>query len=94
MRQSELLLSINHEFMDFSSHAPADIFVLLSWTCGLYTACVRSDPDFVESTSWRVVIGSMAMLLDMLLVSSNAKPSLKHGGLVRTRRALRSVREI
>lgn len=77
----------------FSSHAPSDLFVLLSWTCGLYTTCVRSDPDFVESNSWRVVIGSMAMLLDMLLVSSIAKPSLKHGGLVRTRRALRSVRK-
>lgn len=33
----------------------------------------------------------MAFLLDMLTESSAAKPSLKHGGLVRVRRALRSA---
>ena len=49
---------------------------------------------FVQSSSWQVLVRSMTILLDMLLSSSNAKPSLKHGGLVRTRRALRSVRNM
>lgn len=74
-----------------SSYAPADIFVLLSWSCGLLTTCVRANPDFTSTHLWRVLIGTTALLLDMLSDSTNAKPSLQHGGLVRVRRALRSV---
>lgn len=77
-----------------SSYAPSDIFVLLSWSCGLYTTCVRDNPNFVRSGSWQALVDSMAILLDMLLSSSNAKPSLKHGGLLRIRRAMRSVRNM
>ena len=33
----------------------------------------------------------MAILLDMIAESTKAKPALKKGALVRTRRALRSV---
>ena len=79
-------------FRLLSSYAPSDIYVLLSWACGLYTVCVKHNPDFITSNSWRVLVGSMALLLDMLMESTQAKPSLKHGGIVLTRRALRSVR--
>ena len=77
-----------------SSCAPSDIFVLLSWSSRLYATCIGNNPNFIESDPWRALIGSMTLLLDMLLSSLNAKPSLKHGGLVRTRRALRSVSKI
>ncbi|KAF9479098.1 ARM repeat-containing protein [Pholiota conissans] len=73
------------------SYAPSDLFVLLSWSCGLYTVCVKHNPDFPKSNPWRALIGSLALVLDMLTESSKAKPSLKKGGLVRTRRALRSA---
>jgi hypothetical protein len=75
-----------HHFRPLSSYAPSDIYVLLSWACGLYTVCVKHNPDFITSNSWRVLVGSMALLLDMLMESTQAKPSLKHGGLVLTRR--------
>ncbi|TFK45118.1 armadillo-type protein [Crucibulum laeve] len=74
-----------------SSHASSDFFVLLSWSCGLYTVCVKNNPDFPASNSWRLLIGSMAILLDMVMESTKAKPSVKKGGLVRVRRALRSA---
>ena len=77
-----------------SSCAPSDLFALLSWSCGIYATCIGNNPNFLQSGSWRVLVGSMTILLDMLLSSFNAKPTLKHGGLVRTRRALRSVRVI
>ena len=79
-------------FRLLSSYAPSDIYVLLSWACGLYTVCVKHNSDFITSNYWRVLVGSMALLVDMLMESTQAKPSLKHGGLVLTRRALRSVR--
>lgn len=79
----------NHDFS--SSYAPSDLFVLLSWSCGLYTVCVKHNPQFTSSNSWKVLIGSMATLLDMVTESTKAKPALKKGALVRTRRALRSV---
>lgn len=78
----------------FSSCAPSDLFVLLSWSCRLYATCIGINPSFVESGPWEALIGSMTILLDMLLSSLKAKPSLKHGGLVRIRRALRSVSRI
>lgn len=74
-----------------SAYAPSNIFVLLSWSCGLYTVCVKHNSQFSASNSWRVLIGSMALLLDMITESTKAKPSVKKGALVRTRRALRSV---
>ncbi|KAG2015263.1 translational activator GCN1 [Coprinopsis cinerea AmutBmut pab1-1] len=73
-----------------NSYAPSNLFVLLSWSCGLYTTCTKHNPEFPSSPSFRVLVGSMAFLLDMLTESTLAKPSLKQGGLVRTRRALRS----
>ncbi|KAL4068779.1 armadillo-type protein, partial [Scleroderma yunnanense] len=74
----------------FSSYAPADIFVLLSWTCGLYTACSKSQP----SDSWRKLISIMAALLDFQLhPSTHTKPAMQKGALIRTRRALRSAPE-
>ena len=76
---------------DYSSYAPSTLFVLLGWSCGLYTVCAKNNPDFATSNPLRALIGSMAFLLDMLTDSSVAKPSLKHGGLVRVRRALRSA---
>ncbi|KAF9561868.1 ARM repeat-containing protein [Agrocybe pediades] len=73
------------------SYAASDLFVLLNWSCGLYTICVKHNPHFSTSNAWRALIGSLALLLDMISESSKAKPSLKKGALVRTRRALRSA---
>jgi hypothetical protein len=74
-----------------SSYAPSDLFVLLSWSCGLYTVCIKHNAQFTLSDPWKALIGSMATLLDMIAESTKAKPALKKGALVRTRRALRSV---
>ncbi|KAG9312352.1 hypothetical protein JVU11DRAFT_7672 [Chiua virens] len=75
-----------------SSYAAADIFVLLSWSCGLYTTCLSASPDFVSSNSWRVLTGTFASLLDLQLnPSTRSKHTLQKSALVRTRRALRSA---
>jgi hypothetical protein len=74
-----------------SSYAPSDLFVLLSWSCGLYSICLKTNPDFPETQSWRVLVGILATLFDMILSSIIAKASLKHGAFVRVRRAIRSV---
>ncbi|KAF5374683.1 hypothetical protein D9615_008940 [Tricholomella constricta] len=75
-----------------SSYASSDLFVLLSWSCGIYTVCVNVSPEFSSTNVWRVLVGSMATLLEMLN-ASNARSSLLHGALVRVRRALRSAGE-
>jgi hypothetical protein len=72
-------------------YAPSDLFVLLSWSCGLDTVYLKHDPLFTLSNSWKVLIGSMETLLDMVAESAKAKPALKKGALVRTRRTLRSA---
>ncbi|KIJ63493.1 hypothetical protein HYDPIDRAFT_175892 [Hydnomerulius pinastri MD-312] len=77
-----------------SSYAPADIFVLLNWSCGLYTTCLKSSANFVSSESWSVLIGILAELLDLQLNrSTRMKPTMQKSALVRTRRALRSAPE-
>ncbi|KAG6915850.1 hypothetical protein DXG01_009609 [Tephrocybe rancida] len=76
-----------------SSYASSDMFVLLSWSCGIYTICVNASPEFSSTNVWRVLVGSMATLLDMLNASTQAKKSLTHGALVRVRRSLRSAGE-
>ncbi|KAJ8595557.1 ARM repeat-containing protein [Rhizopogon salebrosus TDB-379] len=74
-----------------SAYAPSDIFVLLSWACGLYATCLRSSPDFTSSPLWRVLVQIFATLLDMQLCSTRTKPTMQKSALVRTRRALRSA---
>ncbi|KAF8627766.1 hypothetical protein AX17_006131 [Amanita inopinata Kibby_2008] len=74
-----------------SSYAAADMFVLLSWSCGIYTICAQSDPNFASSNPWRSLVSSMAALIDAILGSEKAKPSLQKGALIRLRRALRSA---
>ncbi|KAG5725284.1 Translational activator gcn1 [Termitomyces sp. T112] len=76
-----------------SSYASSDLFVLLSWSCEIYTICVNTSPEFPSTNIWRVLVGSMATLLDMINASAKAKQSLLHGALVRIRRALRSAGE-
>ncbi|KAL0955554.1 hypothetical protein HGRIS_001793 [Hohenbuehelia grisea] len=73
-----------------SAYASSDLFVLLSWSCGLYTVCLKTNPDFTSSQSWITLVTALATLLDILLESAVAKPSMKNGVLVRVRRALRS----
>ncbi|KAG1731829.1 armadillo-type protein [Suillus paluster] len=78
-----------------STYAPADIFVLLSWACGLYATCLRFSPDFTSSSLWRVLVEIFATLLDMQLNhSTRTKPTMQKSALVRTRRALRSAPEV
>jgi len=78
----------------FSSYASSDIFVLLSWSCGIYNTCVTADSDFPLTNTWRLLLGTLATLLDMLSGCDNAKKSVVNGALVRVRRALRSVRRV
>ncbi|OJA10082.1 hypothetical protein AZE42_06300 [Rhizopogon vesiculosus] len=74
------------------TYAPADIFVLLSWTCGLYATCLRSSPGFTSSSLWKVLVQIFATLFDMQLNrSTRTKPTMQKSALVRTRRALRSA---
>ncbi|KAF5354845.1 hypothetical protein D9756_005584 [Leucocoprinus leucothites] len=72
------------------SYAPADLFVLLSWGCGIYAICVKQNEQFSSTPPFKALVGSIALLLDMVLESSKAKGTLKRGALTRTRRALRS----
>ncbi|KAI0644913.1 ARM repeat-containing protein [Trametes meyenii] len=73
-----------------SSHAAADMFILLSWCCGLYVACLDTNPDFPKTRSWPALLGIMAILVDMLLdPTTRTKKSLHKSAVVRTRRALR-----
>lgn len=67
------------------------MFVLLNWACGIYTVCVKQNESFSSSPPFKGLVGSIAVLLDMVLESSKSKDSLKNGALARTRRALRSV---
>ncbi|KIK38679.1 hypothetical protein CY34DRAFT_809070, partial [Suillus luteus UH-Slu-Lm8-n1] len=77
-----------------STYAPADIFVLLSWACGLYVTCLRSSPGFTSSPPWKLLVDIFATLLDMQLNrSTHTKPTMQKSALVRTRRALRSAPE-
>ncbi|OCH93463.1 ARM repeat-containing protein [Obba rivulosa] len=74
-----------------NSYASADMFVLLSWTCGLYISCVKTNPNFASTPSWESLLGVMATLVDLLLNESvRVKPSVQKSALVRTRRALRA----
>ncbi|KIK62847.1 hypothetical protein GYMLUDRAFT_242480 [Collybiopsis luxurians FD-317 M1] len=74
-----------------NSYAPSDLFVLLSWCCGIYAVCLETNKNFTQESSYKSIVGSMAVLLDMISDSDRAKPSLKTGALVRVRRALRSA---
>ncbi|KAF7965509.1 hypothetical protein HWV62_43100 [Athelia sp. TMB] len=76
------------------TYAAADVFVLLSWSCGIYTTVLRISPTFTSSTLWRVLLVTMGTLFDVIRGSSTqAKPTLQKGALTRTRRALRSAPE-
>ncbi|KAF9496394.1 ARM repeat-containing protein [Pleurotus eryngii] len=76
-----------------SSHASSSVFVLLSWTCGLYTAILKANPEFTVTHCWSDLVGCMALLLDTIQDSSHTKKSLLHSALVRVRRAIRSAPE-
>lgn len=67
------------------------MFVLLNWAYEIYTICVKQNENFPTSLAFKALVGSMALLLDMVLESSKSKDTLKKGAVVRARRALRSV---
>ena len=82
----------SHPLTSSSSYAAADLFVLLSWSCGLYTTCLSASPDFASSDAWRVLTGILATLLDLQLnPSTHSKSTMQKSAFVRTRRALRSA---
>ena len=84
----------SHPLTSSSSYAAADLFVLLSWSCGLYTTCLSASPDFASSDAWRVLTGILATLLDLQLNPSiHSKPTMQKSAPVRTRRALRSAQK-
>jgi len=75
-----------------SSYAPADIFVLLSWSCGLYTVCMSCNPRFSSTQCWKALTSALSSLFDLLMAeSTGTKASMRKSGLTRVRRALRSV---
>jgi hypothetical protein len=75
-----------------TSHAAMDVFVLLNWTCGIYTTCLKASSDFTSTRSWLVTVGLMAILMDLLTSpTSHVKPNLRKTAVVRCRSALRSV---
>ncbi|PCH35750.1 ARM repeat-containing protein [Wolfiporia cocos MD-104 SS10] len=77
-----------------SAHAAVDMFVLLEWCCGLYTVCLKCNPEFTSTPSWSALIGIMAQLTDMLFNPlTRAKSSIQKSALSRTRRTLRSSPE-
>ncbi|KAI0343486.1 ARM repeat-containing protein [Trametopsis cervina] len=74
-----------------SAYPSADMLVLLSWLCGIYSTCVKYNAEFALSPPWISLVASMATLLDLLLDDSlKTKPNVRKSALVRTRRALRS----
>ncbi|EIN06629.1 ARM repeat-containing protein [Punctularia strigosozonata HHB-11173 SS5] len=76
-----------------SSYAATDRFVLLSWTCGVYTVCLQTNPDFpsVSSQPWNALLGVLAILIESILdPTGSTKPSIRQSSLTRTRRAFRS----
>lgn len=78
-----------------SSYASSNVFVLLSWCCSIYSECLSINPDFPSTSSWNVLLGAFATLIGILLDNSaHTKPAVRKSALVRTRRALRSVRTI
>ena len=74
-----------------SSYAPSTFFVLLSWSCRIFTTYLTVNPHFPSTNGWNVLLGSMATLIEMLTAADGAKRSMVNGALVRVRRALRSV---
>ncbi|PBK94174.1 hypothetical protein ARMGADRAFT_1101104 [Armillaria gallica] len=88
----EQKLGVTEKILGWMSHEVARYSKLSSssWCCGIYTICIRHNLGFSEMQSWNALLGSMALLLDMISDSSRVKESLKHAALVRTRRAFRS----
>lgn len=74
-----------------SALAGSSLFVLLSWCCGIYTVCIKTNPMFTDTQSFGVLVRIISILLDMLLDSDQNKPSMKTGAVARVRRALRVV---
>lgn len=74
------------------AHASTDVFVLLSWCCGIYTVCLQCNPEFPSERSWSPLVSTIAALLNLLLdKATKTKPTVQKSALVRTRRALRTV---
>jgi hypothetical protein len=76
-----------------SSYATSDLFVLLSWTSGLYAICLQTNSEFpvISSPQFKELLGIMATLLEAILDPTSAgKASLRQSALTRVRRAFRS----
>ncbi|EMD33031.1 hypothetical protein CERSUDRAFT_99046 [Gelatoporia subvermispora B] len=48
------------------SYASSDMFVFLSWTCGLYVTCVKMNLQLESTPAWEPLIGVMATLVNLL----------------------------
>jgi hypothetical protein len=78
-----------------SAVAPAQIAVLLSWVCSLYTLILPLDNNFKNTVAWSKLIPAFGVLLDYLLDPTIAmKSSLRKSAIVQARRAIRSVSPI
>ncbi|KAF8317653.1 ARM repeat-containing protein [Clavulina sp. PMI_390] len=72
-----------------SSSAASERFALLTWACAILDECLASLDGFSETSSWKPLILSLAILIDSLS-DANTKPTMKQSALVQTRRLLRS----
>jgi hypothetical protein len=76
-----------------NSTAPANQFVLLSWTCVTYATIAQNINITEMQDLLKQALLVFALLLDALLdKEAPTKPSLTRGAIVRVRRVLRSVR--
>jgi hypothetical protein len=74
-----------------SSYATGDIYVLLAWSCALYTNCQATTLKFTTTSSFDALLGAIAILLDFLLGATKAKASLQRSALKKANGALVSV---
>lgn len=78
-----------------SSSAPANQFVLLNWACVLYETLLKTDVKPPAAKPFTTLVGVIASMLDCLLDKSmRVKDTIRKGAVVRTRRAIRMVRNV
>ena len=74
------------------SSSAANRFVLLRWSCVIYSKGVKKSSVKIDTAEWKALIESLALLYDSLLNEDmHAKNALRKTAVLCARRALRSV---
>jgi hypothetical protein len=74
-----------------ASRATTDLFVLLSWACGIYGTCLKVSDGWADTRSFNVTLGLVAILLDFVVSGTRVRPVLQRSAITKARRTLRSV---